>query len=265
MNNMTLGQYVPGDSIVHNLDPRVKIVSVFLYMVTLFLIDDLLLYIPMFFFVYAIIRIAGLSLKKILKSLKSIIFILLFTTVIHIFSTQGRELLNVFGLSITYEGVERATYISVRLVLLVIGTSYLTLTTSTTKLTDGLESLMSPLKVIKFPAHELAMMISIALRFIPTLFDEANKIRKAQLARGADFDSGNILKKAKSMVPLLVPLFINSFRRASELAVAMEARGYKGSKGRTRLNPLKLEKNDYIIFIMVIVFFTVLVILSKSI
>lgn len=263
MNNMTLGQYIPGDSIVHRLDPRIKIILVLFYMVALFMIQNLFFYIPMFIFVVATIKLANLSLRKILKSLKSIVFILAFTTIIHLFTTPGREIFNFWIFSITYEGLERAIYIGVRLILLVIGTSYLTLTTSTTKLTDGLESLFSPLKVIKFPAHELAMMISIALRFIPTLFDEANKIRKAQLARGADFDSGNILKKAKSMVPLLVPLFINSFRRASELAIAMEARGYRGSTGRTRLNPLRISNQDIIIFIGVTVFFVLVVVGSR--
>lgn len=262
MNNSLLGQYIPGNTIVHRLDPRIKIILVFMYMITLFLINSLVYYIPMFLFVYMTIKIANLSFLNIIKSLKSIIFILAFTTLIHIFSTPGKELVKFIGLTITLEGIERAIYIGVRLILLVIGTSYLTLTTSTTKLTDGIESLLSPLKVIKFPAHELAMMISIALRFIPTLFDEANKIRKAQLARGAEFDSGNIMKKAKSMVPLLVPLFINSFRRAKELAIAMESRGYRGSEGRTRLNPLKLRKLDYIVFIIVTIFFTSLVLVG---
>lgn len=265
MNNMALGQYIPGDSIVHRLDPRIKIILVFIYMVVLFLIDNILMYIPVFLFVYITIKIADLNFLNILKSLKSILFILIFTTIIHLFTTSGREIFNIFGLSVTYEGIERALYIGIRLILLVIGTTYLTLTTSTTKLTDALESLMSPLTIIKFPAHELAMMISIALRFIPTLFDEANKIRKAQLARGAEFDSGNILKKAKSMIPLLVPLFINSFRRASELATAMEARGYRGSKGRTRLNPLKLDKKDIIIFIIVSIFLISLIFIGRMI
>lgn len=265
MNNMTLGQYIPGNSVVHKLDPRIKIILVLLYMVTLFMIDNLLFYIPMFIFVYITIKLANLDFLKILKSIKSILFILLFTTVVHVFFTPGESIFTYGFINITREGVERAAYVSIRLILLVIGTSYLTLTTSTTKLTDGLESLFSPLKIIKFPAHELAMMISIALRFIPTLFDEANKIRKAQLARGADFDSGNILKKAKSMVPLLVPLFINSFRRASDLAIAMEARGYRGSKGRTRLNPLILTKKDIIIFIGVTVFFVLMIIGSRLI
>lgn len=263
MNNMTLGQYIPGDTIIHKLDPRVKIFLVIFYMIALFMIDNIFLYIPMFIFVYLVIKIANLSFVKILKSLKSIVIILIFTTLIHIFSTPGRELVSFWIFTITYEGVTRAIYIGIRLILLVIGTSYLTLTTSTTKLTDGLESLMSPLKVIKFPAHELAMMISIALRFIPTLFDEANKIRKAQLARGAEFDSGNVIKKAQAMVPLLVPLFINSFRRASELATAMEARGYRGSKGRTRLNPLVMKKMDWLVFIFTTLLFILLIVIGK--
>lgn len=265
MNNMPLGQYVPGDTLIHRLDPRVKLILVIFYMVTLFMIDNLTIYIPLFLFVYLVVKMANLKFTKILKSLKSIIFILLFTTIIHIFSTPGRELVSIWKLTITYEGVQRSLYIGIRLIMLVIGTSYLTLTTSTTKLTDGLEELMSPLKIIGFPAHELAMMISIALRFIPTLFDEANKIRKAQLARGAEFDSGNIIKKAQAMIPLLVPLFINSFRRASELATAMEARGYRGSKGRTRLNPLVMNKIDWLILIGTIAFFISLIVIGKTI
>ena len=262
---MTLGQYVPGNSLVHRTDPRVKIFLSIFYMVALFMIDSLWMFIPMFLFAYIIIKMAELSFFTILKSLKSIIFILIFTTLIHVFTTSGRELFNLFGLSITYEGVEMALFVAIRLALLVIGTSILTLSTSTTKLTDGLESLLSPLKIVKFPAHELAMMISIALRFIPTLFEEANKIRKAQLARGAEFESGNIFKKAKSMVPLLVPLFINSFKRASELAIAMEARGYKGSEGRTRLNPLVMTSLDWIILVGTSLFFVIVVIVSKQI
>lgn len=255
MNNMVLGQYVPGNTIIHKLDPRIKIILVFFYMITLFMVENILMYIPLFLFVVITIKLANLSLLKIFKSLKSILFILIFTTLIHIFSTPGKVIYSFLGLNITEEGAYNALQVGIRLILLVIGTTYLTLTTSTTKLTDGLESLMSPLKAIKFPAHELAMMMSIALRFIPTLFDEANKIRKAQLARGAEFDSGNIIKKAQSMVPLLVPLFINSFRRAGELATAMEARGYRGSQNRTRLNPLKLKNYDYIIFSAVTIFF----------
>lgn len=255
MNNMVLGQYVPGNSIIHKIDPRVKIVLVFIYMITLFFIENIFYFLLMFIYIFLIVKLAKLSFIKILKSLKSIIFILIFTTLIHIFSTPGHILFSFFGLNITQEGILNAIFIGVRLTLLVIGTSYLTLTTSTTKLTDGIEALLSPLKIIKFPAHELAMMMSIALRFIPTLFDEANKIRKAQLARGAEFDSGNIIKKAKSMVPLLVPLFINSFRRAGELAIAMESRGYRGSENRTRLNPLKLNNTDYIMLISNLIFF----------
>lgn len=259
MNNMVLGQYVPGNTIIHKLDPRIKIILVFFYMITLFMVENILMYIPLFLFVVLTIKLANLSLLKIFKSLKSILFILIFTTLIHIFSTPGKVIYSFLGLNITEEGAYNALQVGIRLILLVIGTTYLTLTTSTTKLTDGLESLMSPLKAIKFPAHELAMMMSIALRFIPTLFDEANKIRKAQLARGAEFDSGNIIKKAQSMVPLLVPLFINSFRRAGELATAMEARGYRGSQNRTRLNPLKLKNYDYIIFSAVTIFFIALI------
>lgn len=253
-NKMSLGQYIPGDSIVHRLDPRVKIFLVILYMVSLFYIRDLVVFIPIAVFYLIIARVAKLKIKHIIKALKPLILIIIITAILNILVTPGKEVFKIWKIVVTEEGLLRSALMAIRLVFLIAGTSILTLTTSTILLTDGLESILSPLKIIKFPAHELAMMISIALRFIPTLFEEADKIRKAQMARGADFDTGNLIQKAKSMIPLLVPLFLSSFRRADELAVAMVSRCYRGSEGRTRLNPLKLEAKDIVILIVVTMF-----------
>lgn len=256
---MSLGQYIPGDSLIHRLDPRIKIICTFIYMFGVFMVQDFIMYVPIITLLLLVIFIAKLNPVTMLKSLKPLLFIIAFTAILNILITPGEVLFSIWKFEITREGLERAAFMCIRIALLVMGTSILTLTTSAIALTDGLEGVMSPLKVIKFPAHELAMMISIALRFIPTLFEEADKIRKAQMARGANFDTGNILQKAKSMVPLLVPLFLNSFRRADELATAMVSRCYRGSEGRTRLNPLKMETKDYLVLIFMIVFFGVII------
>ena len=254
-NNMSLGQYIPGDSFIHKLDPRVKIICTILYMVAIFFVDDFIMYVPILAFLLLVIAIARLNIFTMLKSLKPLAFIIIFTAVLNIFITPGEVIATIWKLEITREGLERAAFMAIRIVFLVLGTSILTLTTSAISLTDGLEGVMSPLKVVKFPAHELSMMISIALRFIPTLFEETDKIRKAQMARGADFDTGNIIEKAKSMIPLLVPLFLNSFRRADELSVAMVSRCYRGAEGRTKLNPLKLQLKDVLTLVFCILFF----------
>lgn len=260
---MSLGQYIPGSSFIHKLDPRVKIAITILYMIAIFFVNSFIMYLPMVIYILLVVKIAGLDLRRMLKSLRPLLFIIIFTSVLNIITTPGEELFKIWKVVITKEGLIRAIFMSLRLILLVLGTSLMTLTTSPISLTDGLESIFSPLKVIKFPAHELSMMISISLRFIPTLFDEADKIRKAQMARGADFESGNVFRRAKNMIPLLVPLFINSFRRADELAVAMESRCYRGSEGRTRLNPLKMESKDLITLAGAIVVF-ILIVLSKN-
>lgn len=252
---ISLGQYIPGDSIVHRLDPRVKIICTFIYMAGIFFVEDFIMYVPIFLFLALVIAASGLNPVMLLKSLRPLVFVIIFTAILNILVTPGEELFSIWKFTITREGLERAAFMCIRIVLLVMGTSILTLTTSAISLTDGLEGVMSPLKIIKFPAHELSMMISIALRFIPTLFEEADKIRKAQMARGADFDSGNIMQKAKSMIPLLVPLFLNSFKRADDLSVAMVSRCYRGAEGRTKLNPLKLEVKDIVILIGVIILF----------
>lgn len=252
---ISLGQYIPGDSIVHRLDPRIKIICTFIYMIGIFFVEDFIMYLPILLFLILTIFLSKLNPMIMLKSLKPLVFVIIFTAILNILITPGEVLFNIWKIQITREGLERAAFMGIRIVLLVMGTSILTLTTSAIALTDGLEGVMSPLKVIKFPAHELSMMISIALRFIPTLFEEADKIRKAQMARGADFDTGNIMQKAKSMIPLLVPLFLNSFKRADDLSIAMVSRCYRGAEGRTKLNPLKLETKDILILIFVIVLF----------
>lgn len=256
---MSLGQYIPGDSIVHRLDPRVKIICTLIYMIGIFMVEDFIMYVPIFLFLLLVIFAAKLNPLMMLRSLKPLAFVIIFTAILNILVTPGEVLATIWKFQITKEGLERAAFMAIRIVLLVMGTSILTLTTSAISLTDGLEGVMSPLKVFKFPAHELSMMISIALRFIPTLFEEADKIRKAQMARGADFDTGNILEKAKSMIPLLVPLFLNSFKRADDLSIAMVSRCYRGAEGRTKLNPLKLEAKDIIILIAVIIFFAAII------
>lgn len=252
---ISLGQYIPGNSIVHRLDPRIKIICTFIYMIGIFFVDDFIMYVPIVLFLFLTIFLSKLNPMIMLKSLKPLIFVIIFTAILNILITPGEVLFNIWKIQITREGLERAAFMGIRIVLLVMGTSILTLTTSAIALTDGLEGVMSPLKIIKFPAHELSMMISIALRFIPTLFEEADKIRKAQMARGADFDTGNIMQKAKSMIPLLVPLFLNSFKRADDLSIAMVSRCYRGAQGRTKLNPLRLDLKDILILIFVILLF----------
>ena len=247
LKDITLGQYYPVDSFVHRLDPRIKIILTFAFIVGVFMGQTLFAYIPVIAFIYLAAKVAHLPVKMLVKGLKPLRFILVFTFVLNLFFSGGDTvLLKIWFIVISKEGLMMAIRFSARLVFLVTGASLLTLTTSPVVLTDGLERLLSPLRKIGFPAHELAMMMTIALRFIPTLLEEADKIMKAQMARGADFESGNIVDRAKAMIPLLVPLFVSAFRRAGDLAMAMEARCYHGGEGRTRMRVLKITKNDYI-------------------
>lgn len=247
LNDITLGQYYPVKSMVHSLDPRVKIVLLILALVTVFLPENMLLYIPIAAFILLTARLSNVPFKLLLKGIKPLRFILIFTVVLNVFFLPGETVwLEWEFIRITKEAVLTAIMFGIRLVLLVMFSSLLTLTTAPVALTDGLERLLSPLAKIRFPAHEMAMMMTIALRFIPTLLEEADKIMKAQSARGADFESGNLMARAKAMVPLLVPLFVGAFRRAGDLAMAMEARCYHGGKGRTRLHVLKMKRNDYL-------------------
>lgn len=224
LKDITIGQYFPGDTAIHRLDPRIKIIIISLFIASLFFINSFIPYVFILGFILLSIKISKVPLKFILKGIKPLLFIILITFTINVFMTKGEVLLELGPLTITKEGLYQAVFMALRLIFLITGTSLLTLTTSPIALTDGIEKLLSPFKRIGLPAHELAMMMTIALRFIPTLLEETDKIMKAQMARGADFESGNIIRRAKNLVPLLVPLFINAFRRADELATAMEAR-----------------------------------------
>jgi len=246
LKDITLGQYFPGNSLVHRLDPRTKLIAVVMYIVALFLAKYFYTYAIMFGVLALSIAISRVSVKSILRGMKPILFIAVFTALLNLFYTPGTHVLAKFWIfTLTMEGVFNAFFMVIRIMMLIAGTFLLTYTTSPILLTDGLESLLNPLKKLRVPVHELAMMMSIALRFIPTLIEETDKIMSAQRARGADFESGNLMQRAKALIPLLVPLFISAFRRADELAVAMECRCYHGGEGRTRLRQLKYQGIDY--------------------
>lgn len=263
LKDITLGQYFPGDSPVHRLDPRLKIVLVLAYIILLFIVDGPVSYGVLAVFLVLVVGLSRVSIRLILRGVKPILFIIVFTSLLNMFYTPGRVLWEWGILHLTVEGIQAAVIMVVRLVFLIVGTSMLTYTTSPIVLTDGLERLLSPLKRLHFPAHELAMMMTIALRFIPTLVEETNKIMNAQKARGADFESGNLLKRAKALVPVLVPLFVSAFRRADELSVAMECRLYRGGSGRTRLKELKMGKNDGAAYAVTCVFFACVFVLTR--
>lgn len=247
MKNITMGQYYPVDSWVHRLDPRTKILLTIAMIVAVFMVKTMVGYGLILGFIYLVSRLSRIPFKMLIRGVKPLKFILILTFLLNLFFNSGETTLIEWGfLKISYEGLSQAIHYSLRLVFLVLGTSLMTLTTSPIALSDGIEMLLSPLKKVHFPAHELAMMMSIALRFIPTLMEEADKIMKAQMARGADFESGNLLARAKAMVPLLVPLFVSAFRRAGDLAMAMESRCYHGGENRTRLRVLKITRNDWI-------------------
>ncbi len=251
LKDITLGQYFPGNSIIHRLDPRTKLIMLVVYIVALFLAVSWVSYAVMLVFLVGSIAISGVPAKSFLRGMKPLIFILIFTGILNLFFTQGETVLVAFwGISITLEGVVRAIQMVARILMLIAGTFLLTYTTSPIALTDGLESLLGPLKKIKVPVHELSMMMCIALRFIPTLIEETDKIMSAQKARGADFESGKLMDRVKAMIPILVPLFISAFRRADELATAMECRCYQGGEGRTKMKLLRYHRNDYLTFLV---------------
>lgn len=261
--DITIGQYIPTGSIVHKLDPRIKIIIVILYMVGVFLINRFVLYIPLILGLILISLLAKIPFSYLLKGIKPLRLILILTFIINAFATPGEEIFSIWILSLTKEGLFRASFMAIRLILLVMGTSLLTLTTSPVELTHGLESLFSPLKRIGFPAHEISMMLTIALRFIPTLIEETDKIIKAQKSRGADFESGNIINRAKGLIPLLVPLFINSLRRADDLATAMESRCYNGGEGRTSLKEYRIQGRDILALTFVVLYLFTFIILGR--
>ncbi|MGB9840485.1 energy-coupling factor transporter transmembrane component T family protein [Thermovenabulum sp.] len=250
MRELSIGQYIPGDSFIHRLDPRTKIIITFVFMIVLFVINDFSGYIFPVIFIILSALYSKISIKYMIKGLRPLLFIILLTFVLNIFMIKGRILYEIGPFDITYEGLYQGVFMALRLIFLIVGTSLLTLTTSPILMTDGIEYLLKPFKRVGVPAHELAMMMTIALRFIPTLLEETDKIMKAQMARGADFQSGNIINRAKSLVPILVPLFVSAFRRADELAMAMESRCYKGGENRTRMKELKMTANDVLAFMI---------------
>ena len=246
LNNIMIGQYFPGDSFLHRMDARVKILLLLILLIEVFVFTSAPVYLLMTGITFLLIMTSKVPVRMVLRSLKPLWWIILFTFVLHLFSHPGREIYRIWQFVITQEGVEQGALISVRLMLLIILSTLLTFTTSPLKLTDALESLLSPFKRLGLPAHELAMMMTIALRFIPTLISETDKIMKAQQSRGADFITGSIMSRLKNMVPILVPLFLSAFRRADDLALAMEARCYRGGEGRTRMKEMKLGRLDYV-------------------
>lgn len=260
ITDITIGQYFPSDSPLHRLDARVKLVITLLYIVSLFLIKSFIGYAFVIIALAIVIKVSKVPFKFMVKGLKSLLFIIIFTALINVFTVKGGETLVTFWkLSITTEGVFFAIKMALRIILLIIGSSLLTLTTTPIKLTDGIEALLKPLSKIGVPAHDIAMMMTIALRFIPTLLDETDKIIKAQQARGADFDTGRLRDKARALVPILVPLFISAFRRADELAMAMESRCYNGGANRTRMNVMKVTSIDYTAIILFVVYWVVII------
>ncbi len=244
LNDITIGQYYPTDSAIHRLDPRTKLNMTFLYIIFLFLANNLWGYFAALIFLAGVIIASRIPPKYVLKGLKAVVVIILLTVVINMFWTPGTVLWQWHFLKITKEGLRTSVNMAFRLILLISGTTVMTLCTSSIALTDGMEAIFKKIPLLKRVAHELSMMMSIALRFIPTLMDETDRIMKAQKSRGADFESGNIIKRAKSLVPILVPLFVSAFQRANELSMAMEARCYRGGEGRTRLKQLKYGRND---------------------
>lgn len=248
LNHLTFGQYMPADSFIHRMDPRAKILGVIFLLTGIFMVKTLLMFSFWFIILFSLTLFSKISLSVILRSAKPVIILVLFTVFIHIFFTKGQILYSLGFITITLEGIQMGIHMGLRLLLLVLYASLLTLTTSPMELADGLEKLFTPFKKVGFPAHELAMMMTIALRFIPTLLDETDRIMKAQLARGADLDRGSILKRLKAFIPVLVPLFVIVFQRAEDLALAMESRCYKGGRGRTRMNPLHWSKGDTLAF-----------------
>lgn len=259
IRDITLGQYYPGDSWVHRLDARTKIIATLLYLIELFVVNNFYGFIITTVALFAVIAVSKVPLKFIFRGLSAVFLIIAFTFLLNLFMVDGRVLWHWKFLTITYEGVSRAFFMAIRLVLIIIGSSIMTLTTKPIELTDGLEKLLSPFSKIGLPSHEIALMMTIALRFIPTLMEETDKIIKAQQARGADFESGNLFQRAKSLIPILVPLFVSSFRIAQDLALAMEARCYHGGGGRTRMNEIRFDRGDAVAAVLMVLFLAVII------
>ncbi len=254
LRDITLGQYYQTESVIHRLDPRVKLAGTLLFIISLFFFRNFIGYLVAALFLAVVIGLSHVPFRFMVKGMRAVVFLLLITVVFNLFLTPGEALVSIWKLTITKEGLATAVTMAVRLTMLIIGSSIMTLTTTPNNLTDGLEKGLRPLKLFKVPVHEVAMMMSIALRFIPILLEETDKIMKAQIARGADFESGNLIRRAKALVPLLVPLFISAFRRANDLAMAMEARCYRGGDGRTKMKPLIYKRRDGIAYLCILVY-----------
>ena len=264
LKDITLGQYFPGNSVIHRLDPRAKLIALIAYIVALFTAGSWISYGIMLVFLSAMITLSTIPVKALFKGMKPLVMILVFTGLLNLFFTTGETvLLTVWKITITLEGLVRAVFMVARILMLISATFLLTYTTSPIQLTDGLESLLGPLKRIRVPVHELAMMMCIALRFIPTLIEETDKIICAQKARGADFETGSLFHRIKALIPILVPLFISAFRRADELATAMECRCYQGGEGRTKMKLLRYHRGDYIAYFCLLLLLVVVIVVAS--
>lgn len=263
LRDITLGQYYQTESVIHRMDPRVKLAGTLLYIISLFFFKNYLGYAIAALFLAVVVKLSRVPFQFMVRGMRSIVFLLLLTVVFNLFLTPGTPLVTIWKLTITTEGLKTAVTMAIRLAMLIIGSSVMTLTTTPNNLTDGMEKGMKPLKIFHVPVHEVAMMMSIALRFIPILLEETDKIMKAQIARGADFESGSLIRRAKALVPLLVPLFISAFRRANDLAMAMEARCYRGGEGRTKMKPLIYQKRDKIGYLCILLYLVVSISLGR--
>ena len=263
LKDITLGQYFPGSTLAHRLDPRTKLMMVLIYIVALFCAKSFLSYGILALFLCVSVRISKVGFRALIRGMKPLVVILIFTAVLNMFYTPGHALASFWIFTLTAEGILAAVFMVLRIALLIMGTFLMTYTTSPIALTDAIENLLGPLKRVRFPVHELAMLMSIALRFIPTLIEETDKIISAQKARGADFETGNLLRRAKALVPILVPLFLSAIRRADELATAMECRCYHGGEGRTKLHVLRYQKRDFLCILLTTLITAAVVIISR--
>ena len=263
MKDITLGQYYPAYSVIHKLDPWVKLVGTIVFIISLFMFRSVSCYILATAVLAALIKVSRVPFKFIVKGLKAIFILMMITVAFNLFLTPGTPVITIWKLTITAEGIETAAFMAIRLIYLIIGSSLMTLTTTPNDLTDGMEKGLGFLKKVHVPVHEIAMMMSIALRFIPILMEETDKIQKAQMARGADFESGNLIQKTKNLIPLLVPLFVSAFRRANDLAMAMEARGYHGGEGRTKMRPLEYKHRDKMAYLIMVIYLVIGALVKK--
>lgn len=259
LREITIGQYYPADSVIHALDPRVKLFGTLIYIISLFLFREWIAFCVITVVLASVIKLSKVPFSFMIRGLRSIVLLLLFAGAFNVFLTPGEAVFSYGFIHVSKVGLKNAVFMTIRMIYLIIGSSIMTLTTTPTALTDGMEKGMSPLKAINAPVHEIAMMMSIALRFIPILIEETDKIMKAQMARGADFESGGIFTRAKNMVPLLVPLFVSAFRRASDLALAMEARCYRGGEGRTKMKPLIYSNRDRIAYVLMLIYLVAII------